>query len=54
MINDRDRNEQSPTGSYEPPALVEIGTLHQLTKTLYKDRTGNDGVWFEGPLGPVS
>lgn len=40
---------------YAPPALTEIGTLHDLTLQDTKDLTGSDGEVFQGMgLGPVS
>ena len=32
---------------YEPPALVELGTLHELTLGCNKDWGGSDGFTFQ-------
>jgi hypothetical protein len=42
--------------TYEAPAIVEIGTLHDLTLTATKDFTGIDGEILapDIPLGNVS
>jgi hypothetical protein len=41
-----DRN-QSPA-SYEPPKLVEFGTVHALTQTQDKKYGDSDGFTFMG------
>ncbi|MEO8692737.1 MAG: lasso RiPP family leader peptide-containing protein [Acidimicrobiales bacterium] len=41
--------------TYEAPQITEIGTLHELTLTIPKDFTGDDGFAINGqPIGPVS
>ena len=42
--------EQKPKPAYRPPALVELGTLHDLTlDTRYCDKSfgGSDGFTFQ-------
>ena len=41
--------------TYEAPEITEIGTLHELTLTIPKDFSGDDGFSINGqPIGPVS
>jgi hypothetical protein len=52
----------TPTCEYEPPALIELGTVHELTLTgnwrdiclFGKEFGGSDGWTFMGISVPVS
>lgn len=34
--------------TYEPPVIVELGTLHELTRLQNKDFGSSDGYQFQG------
>jgi hypothetical protein len=37
-----------PSGDYEPPALKELGAVHDLTLAQNKDYGPSDGMMFQG------
>ncbi len=39
---------QAPKSDYQRPALVELGTLHDLTLGCDKSLNGSDGFTFMG------
>lgn len=39
---------QGDERAYEPPAIVELGALHELTRLQNKDFGSSDGYQFQG------